>query len=51
VPLTAKGQKILAEMQKEYGKKKGEQVFYASVNAGKIKGVEGTSSPPKKKGK
>lgn len=27
-------------MIKKYGKKKGRQVFYASKNAGKIKGVE-----------
>lgn len=26
-------------MQKEYGKKKGEKVFYATENKGKIKGV------------
>jgi hypothetical protein len=31
-------------MDKEYGKKKGKQVFYASKNAGKIKGVEGKKS-------
>lgn len=28
-------------MDKEYGAKKGKQVFYASRNKGKIKGVEG----------
>ena len=27
-------------MKKSYGGKKGEQVFYASKNKGKIKGVE-----------
>lgn len=41
-PLTAKGEKILSSMKEEYGAKKGEQVFYASKNAGKIKGVDGT---------
>jgi hypothetical protein len=40
VPLTKKGTKVKAAMEEEYGKKKGEQVFYASKNAGKIKGVE-----------
>lgn len=30
----------MANMKKEYGGKKGEQVFYASRNAGKIKGVD-----------
>jgi len=41
MPLTKKGKKVLAEMKKEYGEKKGERVFYASANAGKIKGVHG----------
>jgi len=40
VPLTPKGRKILAEMKREYGPKRGEQVFYASKNAGRITGVE-----------
>lgn len=40
MPLTKKGEKIKSEMQKEYGDKKGEQVFYASANKGKVKGVE-----------
>ena len=40
MPLTDKGKKIMKAMKKEYGKKKGEQVFYASRNKGKIKGVE-----------
>jgi hypothetical protein len=40
VPLTAKGKKVMKSMKAQYGKKKGEQVFYASKNAGKIKGVE-----------
>lgn len=40
-PLTKKGEKILREMQKEYGAKKGKEVFYASINKGKIKGVHG----------
>jgi hypothetical protein len=31
-------------MQEQYGKKKGEQVFYASKNAGKIKGVDKPSA-------
>jgi hypothetical protein len=40
MPLTKKGTKIKRSMQKTYGKKKGERVFYASKNAGRIKGVE-----------
>ena len=39
MPLTKKGKKIKSAMTKEYGKKKGEKVFYASENAGKFKGV------------
>jgi hypothetical protein len=38
--LTAKGQKILKAMKDKYGDKKGEEVFYASRNAGRITGVE-----------
>ena len=39
MPLTAKGKKVKAAMKKTYGAKKGEKVFYASENKGKIKGV------------
>ena len=48
MPLTAKGKKIKKAMEKEYGKGKGEEVFYASQNKGNIKG---THKPRKKKGK
>lgn len=44
MPLTAKGQEIKAAMQKEYGAKHGEEVFYASRNAGTITGVDGLSN-------
>lgn len=27
-------------MAKQYGKKKGQRVFYASINSGRIKGAE-----------
>jgi len=40
MPLTKKGKKIMSSMKKEYGAKKGESVFYATKNKGKIKGVE-----------
>lgn len=40
MPLTKKGGKIMRAMSKEYGAKKGKQVFYASKNAGKITKVE-----------
>lgn len=39
MPLTKKGRKIKAAMAKQYGKEKGERVFYASENKGTIKGV------------
>lgn len=40
MPLTSKGKKIKKAMQKQYGKEKGERVFHASKQAGKIKGVD-----------
>lgn len=40
MPLTKKGKKIMSSMKKEYGAKKGESVFYATRNKGKIKGVD-----------
>lgn len=39
MPLTKKGKQVLASMKESYGAKKGEQVFYASANAGKVTGV------------
>lgn len=39
MPLTKKGRKIMSSMEAQYGKKKAEQVFYASLNAGTISGV------------
>jgi hypothetical protein len=39
MPLSAKGRKVRAAMRKEYGKKKGDNVFYASENAGRIRGL------------
>jgi hypothetical protein len=40
MPLNKKGKKIKKAMQEQYGKKKGEQVFYASQNKGTITGTE-----------
>lgn len=40
MPLTQKGKKTMRSMKKTYGPKKGKKVFYASKNAGKIKGVD-----------
>ena len=40
MPLNEKGKKIMKSMKKQYGKKKGEKIFYASKNKGVIKGVK-----------
>jgi hypothetical protein len=40
MPLNAKGEEIKSSMEDQYGKKKGEQVFYASANKGTITGVD-----------
>jgi hypothetical protein len=47
MPLTQKGKKIMKSMKKQYGKKKGETVFYASKNKGVIKGVDKTKKRSK----
>ena len=47
MPLNKKGKKIMKSMKKQYGKKKGETVFYASRNKGVIKGVEKTKKRTK----
>ena len=49
MPLTEKGNKTLASMKKQYGAKKGKEVFYSSINAGKFKGMERKKATRKKK--
>ena len=49
MPLTPKGNTILTAMEKQYGDKKGESVFYASRNKGTIKGVDRVRVKPKEK--
>lgn len=39
MPLNAKGEKVKKAMESQYGKEKGERVFYASESKGTIKGV------------
>ena len=39
MPLSRKGLKIRSAMRREYGKKKGDRVFYASENKGRIRGL------------
>lgn len=46
MPLTRKGKKIKKAMEKEYGKEKGEDVFYASQQK---KTIMGTHLKRKKK--
>jgi len=46
MPLTAKGKKIRASMEKQYGTERGDRIFYAAENKGTIKGV--TKKKPKK---
>lgn len=40
MPLTKKGKTIMKSMVAEYGPKKAKNVFYASVNKGRIKGID-----------
>ena len=47
--LTKKGKKVLKSMRETYGsEEKTKEVFYASINAGKIKGAERKKKPKKK---
>ena len=39
MPLTAKGKKLKKKFKEQYGKKKGEKVFYAMENSGKLRKV------------
>ena len=58
MPLNKKGKKIIKSMKDQYGSKRGEKVFYASMNKGNIRGVEKMKNgglgkrfgPPPKKG-
>ena len=49
MPLNKKGKKIMKSMKKQYGKKRGETIFYASKNKGTIKGVEKKKTRSKKR--
>lgn len=39
MPLSKKGKKIKKAMKKVYGKEKGEEMFSATENKGKVKGL------------
>jgi hypothetical protein len=51
MPLTKKGQKVLAALKKEYGDKKGEEVFYAGANKGRFSGVVADQAKKKREHK
>ncbi len=51
MPLTKKGDKIKKAMKEEYGEEKGERVFYASINKGKVKGAEESAKHERKERK
>ena len=40
MPLTSQGKRTLEEFTRRYGPKKGKEVFYATLNKGKIKNVK-----------
>jgi hypothetical protein len=40
MPISKAGKKIKSSLEKQYGKKKGEQVFYAMENKGEIPGMK-----------
>jgi len=40
MPLTKKGKKVMAALKSEYGAEKGQRVFYAMANSGKLKGAD-----------
>lgn len=40
MPLTEKGEKIKAALQKEYGAERGERILYAGKNAGTFTGID-----------
>jgi hypothetical protein len=40
MPISKAGQKIMANLKKQYGEKKGEGVFYAMENKGEIPGMK-----------
>jgi hypothetical protein len=40
MPLTSKGNEVMANLKKEYGPESGERVFYAMKNKGTLTGVD-----------
>jgi len=50
MPLTKSGKEVMSSMKKKYGTKKGEEVFYASINKGKPGSSKWHGKSKKKKG-
>jgi len=50
MPLTASGRRVLANLQRQYGKERGTRVFYALINMG-VKGSEKWHTNRKRKKK
>jgi len=48
MPLTPKGRKVMRELKDQYGDKRGEGVFYAMVNSGRLSGVEEKRKPKRR---
>jgi len=48
MPLTTKGRKVMRELKDQYGDKRGEGVFYAMVNSGRLSGVEEKRKPKRR---
>jgi len=44
MPLTAKGEKILSNLEEEYGAEKGKQVLYAGKNKGTFTGIDAAAA-------
>jgi len=51
VPLTPTGKKVLASYKRQYGEKRGEEYFYASINIGKAGSEKWHGKSAKKKKK
>jgi hypothetical protein len=49
MPLTPKGKKVKAAMEGQYGKDRGERVFYAAENKGTLRGVARKRKPARVK--
>lgn len=49
MPLNKKGKEIMSNFLKEYGFNKGERIFYAMENSGKLKGIKSKKTKSKKR--